>query len=71
MYSHASQIIGVEMNSYFYELQLSIIAKYNLGSRLQVICSDVCQQAELLQRADVIVLNNVFEFFCTQEEQAR
>ncbi|XP_029454809.1 uncharacterized protein LOC115090178 isoform X2 [Rhinatrema bivittatum] len=46
------------------------------GSRLGavlfgVIHADVCTQASLLQAADVIVLNNVFEYFLEETEQSR
>lgn len=59
------------MNSYFCELQFQVIGKYKMADRIQVVCSDICNQASLLQEADVIVLNNVFEFFCSPEDQAR
>lgn len=71
MYSRASGLVGVEMNSFFCELQCQVVSKYNMADRVQVVCSDICNQASLLQEADVIVLNNVFEFFCSPENQAR
>ena len=70
-YSQAHHIIGIEVNSYFSELQARVISKYNLSSRIKVVNADVRHQAELLHTADVVVLNNVFEFFCSLEEQAR
>ena len=71
MYSRASGLVGVEMNSFFCELQSQVVGKYNMADRVRVICSDICNQASLLQEADVIVLNNVFEFFCSPDDQAR
>ena len=71
IYSQAEHIIGIEVNSYFSELQARVISKYGLSSRVKVVNNDVRHQAELLQHADVIVMNNVFEFFCSLEEQAR
>ena len=59
------------MNQQLCELQRQVISRYNLGSRVEVICSDVRLQAAALQSADLIILNNVFEFFCSLEEQAR
>ena len=59
------------MNSYFCELQLQVVAKYNMAARVEVVCSDVRQCTDLIQQADVIVMNNVFEFFLSLEEQAR
>nr|XP_042117236.1 uncharacterized protein LOC102926838 [Peromyscus maniculatus bairdii] len=38
---------------------------------LQVLHADICTQGPLLQSADVIVMNNVFEYFLTEAEQAR
>ena len=71
MLSHAQQIIGIEINSYFSDLQTKLISKYGLSSRVRIVNDDICNQPELIQCADVVVLNNVFEFFCTLEEQAR
>ncbi|XP_061467642.1 uncharacterized protein LOC133377482 [Rhineura floridana] len=70
-YSSASQIYGVEMNTDFCQLQEVIIAKYQLHERLKVINADICTQASLLQNADIIVMNNVFEYFLDRSEQAR
>lgn len=38
---------------------------------LQVVHADVRTQASLLQEADVVVMNNVFEYFLDRQEQAR
>lgn len=38
---------------------------------LQVLNADVCTQAALLQNADVVIMNNVFEFFLDRLEQVR
>ncbi|XP_026507285.1 uncharacterized protein LOC112103980 isoform X3 [Terrapene carolina triunguis] len=48
----------------------------DVGSRLGavlfgVLHSDICTQASLLQNADVVVMNNVFEYFLDRLEQAR
>lgn len=71
VYSQAQHIIGIEVNSYFSELQTRVVSKYDLASRVKVINDDVRHQAQLLHTADVIVLNNVFEFFCSLQEQAK
>ena len=42
-----------------------------MASRVQVVSSDVLNEAQLLAGADVVVLNNVFEMFCSLEERAR
>ena len=71
VYSRAQHIVGIEVNSYFSELQAKVISKYGLSSRVKVVNADVRHQAQLLHTADVIVMNNVFEFFCSLEEQAK
>lgn len=38
---------------------------------LQVVHADICTQPSLLQKADVVVMNNVFEYFLDRQEQAR
>ncbi|EMP30751.1 hypothetical protein UY3_12173, partial [Chelonia mydas] len=48
----------------------------DVGSRLGavlfgVLHSDICTQTSLLQNADVVVMNNVFEYFLDRLEQAR
>ncbi|XP_034965317.1 uncharacterized protein LOC118082268 [Zootoca vivipara] len=70
-YSSASQIYGVEMNADFCRLQEVIVAKYQLHGRIKVLHADICTQASLLQNADVVVMNNVFEYFLDSSEQAR
>ncbi|XP_025946641.1 uncharacterized protein LOC112977926 isoform X4 [Apteryx rowi] len=37
----------------------------------KVVHADICTQASLLQKADVVVMNNVFEYFLDRLEQAR
>ena len=70
-YSQAQHIVGIEVNSYFSELQAGVVSKYGLCSRVKVVNDDVRHQAQLLHSADVIVMNNVFEFFCSLQEQAK
>ncbi|XP_053330573.1 uncharacterized protein LOC128504516 [Spea bombifrons] len=71
VYSSASRLCGVEMNAEFCDLQQKIIQKYQFADRIQVYHSDVCSQKSLLQDADVVVLNNVFEYFLNKKEQIK
>ncbi|XP_071601156.1 uncharacterized protein [Heliangelus exortis] len=71
LYSSASQLYGVEMNADFCQLQEMMIAKYQFIDRIKVFHADICTQASLLQSADVVVMNNVFEYFLDRQEQAR
>ncbi|XP_019374441.1 PREDICTED: uncharacterized protein LOC109298670 isoform X3 [Gavialis gangeticus] len=71
LYSSAFQLYGVEMNADFCHLQEMMITKYHFTDRVKVIHADICTQALLLQNADVVVMNNVFEYFLDSLEQAR
>ncbi|XP_053553738.1 uncharacterized protein LOC128645031 [Bombina bombina] len=71
IYSSASRLYGVEMNAEFCDLQEKTISKYHFGDRIQIYHSDVCSQKSLLQDADVVVLNNVFEYFLDKTEQTK
>ncbi|XP_078134189.1 uncharacterized protein LOC144535532 isoform X1 [Sander vitreus] len=71
MFSSASQLVGLEISDEFVKLQNEILQKYKLTDRIQVIHSDVCVQNVLLQNADVLVMNNVFEFFLETSQQVR
>uniref|UniRef100_A0A1A8FN84 Methyltransferase type 11 domain-containing protein n=1 Tax=Nothobranchius korthausae TaxID=1143690 RepID=A0A1A8FN84_9TELE len=71
LYSSASQLLGLELNKDFVRLQNEILQKYRLTDRVQVLHADVCTQDVLLQSADVLVMNNVFEYFMESSEQVR
>ncbi|XP_061223556.1 uncharacterized protein LOC133219918 isoform X5 [Neopsephotus bourkii] len=71
LYSSASQLYGVEMNADFCQLQEMMVTKYQFIDRIKVVHADICTQASLLQKADVVVMNNVFEYFLDRQEQAR
>uniref|UniRef100_UPI0037E94A50 uncharacterized protein n=1 Tax=Semicossyphus pulcher TaxID=241346 RepID=UPI0037E94A50 len=71
VFSSASRLVGVELSDEFVRLQNDIVLKYNLTDRIQVLHSDVCLQNVLLQNADVLVMNNVFEFFMEPTQQVR
>lgn len=71
LYSRATSLIGVEMNTHLCELQQKVITKYSLSDRVHVLCSDIYSQSEVVGKADVIIVSNSFEFFLQPEEQAR
>ena len=62
-FSAASRITGVEMNPELCEVQRAVIAGHGLHDRISLVEADINSQAELLSTADVIVLNNVFDWF--------
>ncbi|KAI8144043.1 hypothetical protein BJV82DRAFT_556879 [Fennellomyces sp. T-0311] len=64
LFTQARKLIGVELNEWFCKLQQDMVKKYKMGDRIEVICKDIQQTPELLsQQADVVVMNNVFQFF--------
>ncbi|CAF89627.1 unnamed protein product [Tetraodon nigroviridis] len=70
VFSSASQLIGLEISEEFVKLQKDIVEKYQLTDRIKVLHTDVCLQQALLHNTDVLIMNNVFEFFMEPAEQA-
>ncbi|XP_037618936.1 uncharacterized protein zgc:109986 isoform X1 [Sebastes umbrosus] len=71
VFSSSSQIVGLEITDEFVELQNKILQKYKMADRIQVLHTDVRLQNVLLQNTDVLIMNNVFEFFMEPSEQVR
>ncbi|XP_061531846.1 uncharacterized protein zgc:109986 [Phycodurus eques] len=71
VYSSASRLVGVELSEEFVHLQNKMVHKYGMNVRVEVVHADVCTQDALLQNADVLVMNNVFEYFMEPDEQVR
>ncbi|XP_027891534.1 uncharacterized protein LOC114155706 isoform X1 [Xiphophorus couchianus] len=69
VYSSASRLIGLELSEDFVRLQNDMLHKYGLSDRVQVLHANVCTQEVLLQGADVLVMNNVFEYFMEPTKQ--
>ncbi|KJE90988.1 hypothetical protein CAOG_002198 [Capsaspora owczarzaki ATCC 30864] len=69
LYCPSARFVGVEMSDYFCKLQEEIIAKHSFGDRINIVCADVRSQGELLKKADVVLLNNVFQFFVDEAGQ--
>jgi len=68
-FNSPSKIIGVEINEDLCKIQLDIVNKFNLSERVEVICDDICNRGDVVHSADVIVLNNVFQFFLPPQQQ--
>jgi chemotaxis methyl-accepting protein methylase len=47
-----------------------MISKYDLSKRVSVVCADVRTQEVLLKEADVVIFNNVFEYFLKSNEMS-
>jgi len=68
-YSDAKKIIGIEINSDLCKLQSEIVQSFKLSDRISVEEGDMCTMAELISTGDVIILNNVFDWFMAPELQ--
>ena len=68
-YSAASRIVGVEINSDLCRIEQGIVEKYKLGDRVSVVEGDMCTLGDLIRTGDVVVLNNVFDWFMATEVQ--
>ncbi|XP_037098310.1 uncharacterized protein zgc:109986 [Syngnathus acus] len=71
VYSAASRLVGVELDEEFVQLQNKMVLKYGMEARVQIVHADVCTQEALLWTADVVVMNNVFEYFLEPDQQVR
>ena len=69
-FTNASKIIGVEMNADFCTMTNRIAESYKYD-RIEIIQGDIRVQTALLTNADVIILNNVFENFLSNEDQIK
>ena len=68
-YSEAKKIIGVEINSDLCKLQTEIVQSFKLSDRISVVEGDMCTKADLISSGDVIILNNVFDWFMSPDLQ--
>uniref|UniRef100_A0A0N5AV04 Methyltransf_11 domain-containing protein n=1 Tax=Syphacia muris TaxID=451379 RepID=A0A0N5AV04_9BILA len=63
--------VGIEMNSDLCKLQKKVIKENGMDNSLCVIEDDVRNQGDVVSKADVIVMNNVFSFFLPVSEQLK
>lgn len=59
------------MNKEFCKLQEEIIIQYKMTDRINVLHKRIEEASDVIELADVIILNNVFEFYLTEEEQIK
>lgn len=71
LFSSAEKIIGIEIDVNFCQLQQRMIEKYNMTDRINILHNDITACTEVIQKVDVMILNNVFEFFMPKEVQER
>lgn len=69
-----ADVYGVEQSAFFCDVQTRVVRDPRFARALRnvhVVHDDVRHQGALLQRADVVVLNNVFEFFAADAAEER
>ena len=68
LFSHAKKLIGIELNKTFANLAQQIVDTNKFGERISIVNDNALNQGDILKDADVVVLNNVFEWFSDQQE---
>ncbi|GMR32518.1 hypothetical protein PMAYCL1PPCAC_02713, partial [Pristionchus mayeri] len=63
-----AHVTGIEINEDLCKLQNELISSFTLA-HIDILNSDVRNQAEVISKADLIVMNNVFSFFMSDDEQ--
>jgi len=71
VFTQAKYIVGVEMNEELCKIQGQVCNTFGLTDRVNIECSEMTTRLDLFQKANVVVLNNVFEFFVTEDGGAR
>lgn len=68
--TRAEKIIGVELSEWFCGIQNEVIHKRipEFSDRISIVQGSVLEHGDVLEGADVVVLNNVFEFFTSSRE---
>ena len=63
IHSQAQNIIGIEMNTELCNTAMQTCLRFNMNSRIQTINAELSTKEEILRQSDVIILNNVFDWF--------
>ena len=63
IFSNASKIIGIEMNPDMAAIAQKCLAKFCNSEKFEVVCAELSTRSDIVTKADVIVLNNVFDWF--------
>ncbi|EFA85852.1 hypothetical protein PPL_01084 [Heterostelium album PN500] len=63
LFSNIKQLVGIELDKFFYDLQCDMVKKYDMNDRIKLVHGDILKNEALIKNADIIFMNNVFEFF--------
>ena len=67
LFSEAGKLLGIEVNKELCDLQNHVIQTFGFSDRASVIHAEMTTRPDLFVLADVIILNNVFEWFVDNE----
>jgi hypothetical protein len=70
IFTNASEIIGIEINDKFVELQNHAMRKFQLENddRIKLYNQDFLKCGEIAKQCDIFIMHNVFEWFCSRED---
>jgi hypothetical protein len=69
LFSGAGKIIGIELNNELCELQNHVIQTFGFSDRASILHAEMTTRPDVFALADVIILNNVFEWFVEAQYQ--
>ncbi|XP_066595908.1 uncharacterized protein [Prorops nasuta] len=69
VFTDARKIIGVEMNKDLCNLQSTIMQKYKMANRIEILNKRIEEASDVVNNSDVIIINNSFEFYLSVSEQ--
>lgn len=69
VYTDAAKIIGVEMNEQFCNLQRDIVKQFKMSDKIEILHEKIEDMPEVVSSSDVLVLNNPFEFYLSEQQQ--
>ncbi|KAL0486699.1 hypothetical protein AKO1_001629 [Acrasis kona] len=68
LFTSTKKLIGVEINPFFAKLQQTTLNKFKMQNRVQIINEDFLTLSQTINECDILIMHNVFEWFCSQEE---
>lgn len=70
VFAKTKEAVGIEMNADLCKVQEEALKIFGFQGRARIICDDVLKQQQVLAKANVVVLHNVFQFFLEKKEAA-
>lgn len=69
VFSTSRHIVGIEMNADLCNIAARTVQQFSLGDRVQVVNDELSTRPDIINAADVIILNNVFDWFAPIDVQ--